>query len=345
MKKSLLFLINLIFVTTCWSQSILLVTDNNFTPDDNTKFSNALSLTTYSSKITVFNAVTEGSAPSLSTLEAYDLVIWFCGDDSSISFWEAGKTGLPQLKTYLNNDGKLWLIGKDIIYNFYSAPFTFSEGDFLYDYVGLSSYNMQSFADDGSTGAPQIEKTSQLSNDFPSPISWIFSTIYYIDGVTVREEGVDMYKMGPSSYTGYGEVTMTYFKNDDTNVIGTFFNPAAINTDSGGNSGRNSGINDLVDFTQASMDAILNSTLSLKNENINKLSSFEILPNPIENNFKISLSNDLFLNKNFSIFSMTGKKIFDGKLNNLSTDISLENISKGVYFLEIEGVSKKIIKL
>ena len=345
MKKKLLFLFSFILTVTCYSQSILLVVDNNTDDTENTTFTNALSQTTYSSSVTVYNTVDQGEAPSLAFISSYDLVIWYCGDDSSINFWDDGKTGLTQLKTYLKDDGKLWLIGKDIIYNFYTAPYNFTTDDFLYNYVGLSSYNMQSYVDDGNTGAPQIDKTSELSNDFPSSISWVFDTIYYIDGVDVRDGGKELYTMGPSSYTSAGEVTMTHFENDDTNVIASFFNPAEIDISSGGPSGKNAAVNDLVDLIQATTDALINNTLNIESNNINQQTSFKILPNPIENDFNILLSNDKLLNKNFNIFSITGKKVFQGKLNNLQTSTNLESLSKGIYFLEIDGFTKKIVKL
>ncbi len=89
------------------------------------------------------------------------LVIWFTGDDSNnLAFWNVADSDNEELKTYLNSNGaQLFVVGNSWMYDRYGkAPDTFATSDFVYDYLGISSYNVQSWADDGSKGLVQLDK-------------------------------------------------------------------------------------------------------------------------------------------------------------------------------------------
>ena len=89
------------------------------------------------------------------------LVIWFTGDDSNnLAFWNVADSDNEELKTYLNSTGaQLFVVGNSWMYDRYGkAPDTLAAGDFVYDYLGISSYNVQSWADDGSKGLVQLDK-------------------------------------------------------------------------------------------------------------------------------------------------------------------------------------------
>jgi hypothetical protein len=101
-------------------------------------------------------------SPPSYLLEAYDLVIWFCGDDGgNIAFWEdegTFETDNPNVISYLDNGGDLWVMGLDVLYDRYGgAPVTFAQGDFCHDYLGMDSYDVQSYLDDGHEGLLQID--------------------------------------------------------------------------------------------------------------------------------------------------------------------------------------------
>ncbi len=98
--------------------------------------------------------------PTASDLNGRDLVIWFTGDDlNHLAFWNINDEDNPELINYLNLQGKkLWIIGRDWLYDRYgAAPDTFSTGDFVYDYLGISSYDVQSYRDDGNVGVSELD--------------------------------------------------------------------------------------------------------------------------------------------------------------------------------------------
>ena len=89
------------------------------------------------------------------------LVIWFTGDEyKDLAFWNISDTDNEELKTYLNDaNAQLFVVGKSWMFDLYgNAPDTLVAGDFAYDYLGISMYNVQSWTDDGSKGVPQLDK-------------------------------------------------------------------------------------------------------------------------------------------------------------------------------------------
>ncbi len=144
------------------SQSAVLVVD-----DDN-KYNNENILTDALDSIginyTVFDCGDIGgmatNVPGASDLNNKDLVIWFTGDDlNHLAFWNINDEDNPDLINYLNISGKkLWVIGRDWLYDRYgTAADTFSTGDFCYDYLGISSYDVQSYRDDGNVGVSELD--------------------------------------------------------------------------------------------------------------------------------------------------------------------------------------------
>jgi len=43
------------------------------------------------------------------------------------------------------------------------------------------------------------------------------------------------------------------------------------------------------------------------------------------------------MNQNFKIFDQMGREVYKGKLNGITTDVYLTNLSKGIYTLKIDG--------
>jgi hypothetical protein len=73
------------------------------------------------------------------------------------------------------------------------------------------------------------------------------------------------------------------------------------------------------------------------------ISTLSIYPNPAHNN--ITVLSDLFTGKNFSVLDNSGRVLITGILQN-RTELQLEDLSKGIYYLMINGQAKryKIIK-
>ena len=88
----------------------------------------------------------------------------------------------------------------------------------------------------------------------------------------------------------------------------------------------------------------LDNLLSITDNEFSNL--IHVVPNPIEDSFKIIQKNKYQEIQSFSLFSLNGRTIFFKKKQD---EIDLKNISKGVYLLKIEfkndrNVVKKVIK-
>ena len=77
--------------------------------------------------------------PPLDTLMDYPIVFWFTGDSNSVS---PTVDGVNVIKSYLDNDGRLFLTGQDIAENLQER----GDGDFLGSYIGISYDGKESFA-------------------------------------------------------------------------------------------------------------------------------------------------------------------------------------------------------
>jgi len=60
-----------------------------------------------------------------------------------------------------------------------------------------------------------------------------------------------------------------------------------------------------------------------------------IYPNPTSNS--ITIKGEKNMNQNFKIFDQMGREVYKGKLNGITTDVYLTNLSKGIYTLKIDG--------
>lgn len=344
MKKRLLSIFTLLLSVIAYSQNdILLVTDNNLDTSDNSTFYNALLTTSYTN-VTLHEADVNG-APAVAQLNNYDLVIWFSGDDGfELNFWSNGIAGNTALKSYLDNGGKLWMVGSDIIFEMYgSAQDTFTTGEFMYDYAWLQSYDMQTYADDGGLGVPQVERNANVSSSYPSPLTWIFSTLWYADAVTPRNETISVYEFGPTSYPNSGETTMTFYENNTFSVMSTLFNPTSIDTSTTAGRLNFTPNNDLDFFIQATLDHIFASSLSTVESNLN-VTSLNAHPNPSKDYFDITFNSETLLDEDYELYSLLGEVVLKGQLTNFTTKISTKMLSKGTYILKIGNINKKIIK-
>ena len=63
--------------------------------------------------------------------------------------------------------------------------------------------------------------------------------------------------------------------------------------------------------------------------------SLLIYPNPTSN--IITIQGKESMNQNFKIFDQMGREVYKGKLNGITTDVYLTNLSKGIYTLKIDG--------
>jgi hypothetical protein len=172
--------------------------------------------------------------PDFQTLDEYDIVFWFTGKDGkNDAIWMGSDTTNYDLIDYLDGGGKLWLNGKDFLYDLYGgAADTFAVGDFVYDYLGITSYDAQSKKDDGDLGLPLIvldELAAEYHISTQDTLNWLYSTHWYADAVTPVEGAKTIYRMGPDDYALAGSPTMIYYPTDKFLTVSSFFSVYEIN--------------------------------------------------------------------------------------------------------------------
>ncbi len=158
------------------SSSILFVDDDNRYNNEST-VTDVLDSLGYS--YTNFDCGNNGGmatdVPGAADYSGKDLVIWFTGDDyKDLAFWNVADEDNPELINYLNTSGKkLLLISKDFLYDRYgNAPDTFATGDFVYDKLGISSYDGQSWKDDGNSGVTELNLASGNTMSTLTRLGW-----------------------------------------------------------------------------------------------------------------------------------------------------------------------------
>ena len=228
---ALFFLVLLGFCKPANGQKILLVNDNDNIIYNTDTFKSDLSNTIYNN-YHYWSIPDSAIAPTAAFMDTFDLVIWYASTDGvGLQIWNGTLTaGNPDVVAYANTGKPLWIIGLDILYQKYAEGTTFSSGEFPKDIMGLTSYDVQSYIDDGSTGCPQVDRISTASSLFPDSLKWEYSTLWYVDGCTPDATTLSLYEMGPASYTLNGRKCMFHNKQAGISVMSTFFDPALIDS-------------------------------------------------------------------------------------------------------------------
>lgn len=226
MKKFYFILIAFVFMTqmTYADLSILLVNDNNYTPERIEPLESAITDAGYI--YTYYEAFTEGGSPSYELMSGFDLVIWYTGNDSSgLFFWNGDETDNEDLIEYLDNGGMLWVQGLDFLYDRYaSTPWDYVAGDFVYDYLGIQQYYGQSHIDDGfyADGVPQLDVVSDNGIFSTTPITWTLANdtyLYYVDALVPTNTASGLYNLGPAGYDLDQYAAFVYNEIGDAKII------------------------------------------------------------------------------------------------------------------------------
>jgi hypothetical protein len=209
---------------------ILLVKDEdlNFGNTDTVK----TALLATGSTVDLFSAVDSNRAPSLTELKKYNLVVWYSASDGvGLHLWDIADGDTSALAKYISQGGMFWVAGLDFLYNKYGAPaVTFGANEFANKYLGIASYDVQSYGSDGGNGLPQAQPGSQCPYSNPAVLQWIYSTLWWADGCTPNSSAVASYVMGPNTYSLYGKACEIITEVNTAPVISTFFDPALIDT-------------------------------------------------------------------------------------------------------------------
>jgi len=232
MKQFLLFIAFVFTIGVTNAQySVLLVNDNSKSATEFATIDTALAHTT---GITYASFNIDTVAPTFSDMDAYDMVIWYTGNDGvGLFLWDETDTVVgpkfnASLLDYINAGGVVWLDGLDYLYDvFGSAPVDFNAGDFVYDVMGIDQYVAQSHADDSLAsyvGCPMYLKTSTNTISTLDTIKWKWSSVWYADALDITASANSLYEMGPAAYDFAGKVSALY----NYNVISTGIRMATI---------------------------------------------------------------------------------------------------------------------
>lgn len=208
------------------TMSVLLVDDDNYSnPDHLGRIQTAITDAGFS--YTLFAAQDSAASPTAKYLHNFDLVLWYTANDGAGHyFWAGADTLNTELKSYLDNGGMIWAMGNDFIYDKYKgAPDTLAPGEFLYDYFGIASYDVQSKVDDGGIGVPQLDLVAGQDICQLDTINWYISGLWYGDGCTPVTGAVPVYQMGPASYALAGNVAAIYYDNGVSKAFSCYFDP------------------------------------------------------------------------------------------------------------------------
>lgn len=179
--------------------------------------------------VDVYDVAAQGAPPTLAQMYDYPGVIWYCsGDGAGLGLWN----DVQDLSDLAAANVPIWFIGTDMLYaGFGNTPVTFAATDLPSAVMGLQSYDVQSYGDDGGAGCAELDVTPAAASAFAPTVQWSFSTLWWVDGCTPAMDGADaIYTMGPMSYALQGYASMVHAHNNGQNVMSSFFDPALIDT-------------------------------------------------------------------------------------------------------------------
>jgi hypothetical protein len=327
MKKLILSLVAMALFITVKSQRILVVNDNDNITYNTDTFLHGMDQSMYNSYTYWSVPDSAGATPSTSFLNTFDVVIWYCSTDGvGLSFWQDTSFVNPALSAYVAGGGGLWVIGLDVLYNAYGAAgATFLAGEFTHDYMGLASYDKQSYADDFNVGVPQMNRSAGVSATyFPDSLLWIFPTLWYADACTPTAGTKAIYEMGPSSYLFAGLKSMFLHQNTSANinVLSTFFDPALIDEQA-----------HLVKFIEGSIHELYVTT-GISGQP-NHLPSLLVYPNPVSDKMMVDITG--YEIDQLQVVNSEGKtvKVMTVQPRQTMATIDVAEMAAGTYFVQL----------
>ncbi len=172
-----------------------------------------------------YDAVTDG-APSAAQLEPYELVIWNTGKNYPASrFWDKSNadavTANADMLSFLDNGGMLWISGLNVLADASgSAPQTFADGDFIYNYLGIESYAIQA-----NLASMLVKADNGICT--ADNISWQWESISYVDHAVPTSTAKAIY----TSSTHVDTAVMVYNEIADAKILSDFIRWDAFSDD------------------------------------------------------------------------------------------------------------------
>lgn len=266
----------------------------------------------------VYNTVVTGEFPDYNTLDSYDAVIWYTGNDGvDLKLWDVSDTtgavntnlkfNAP-LMQYIQQGGIVWLQGLDFIYDIYGGAFDlFDPGDFMYDFLGISAYVAQTYAD--GDPLPQIDAVPENPITDFTPVTWFYSEgLYYADVLDKTDDAIGIYKMGPGNYI-YSDYYAGIYTNPGeghlfTLTVETTRIDTRENTDA---------------FFGATLEYFetLVSNSSIFENRQTSVSSFTLSPNPATSQATLNWEMKENADVQLQVYDITGRVVFQQNLGNL----------------------------
>ncbi|MCK4255319.1 T9SS type A sorting domain-containing protein [candidate division WOR-3 bacterium] len=272
--------------------------------------------------------------PEISTIGRYSLIVWYA--DHYVQ--PLASNFVPSLTRYLDAGGKLWFIGWRPVLDIVGSgtyPFTFGDGDFLFDYLGCDtayeSFSYEFIGASGLSGYPDIDiDTSKI------PSSW--DGMMYID-VFSGEDAVYSFQSLNQESEYQGRPCALRCINDDYKAI--FFGFPLYFTNA----------------TQILVSKVLEDLgeLGIEEETVrisNQL--YRCIPNPFIVATNISFSIARESDVSLSVYDVMGRRvetILEDRLKKGSHTLSFNGqaLPQGVYFIHLkiggERFKEKIVKL
>lgn len=291
-----------------------------------------------------FNAQDSAASPADTLMANYDLVIWHTAGEGSgdpLWLWNELDEDNANLISYLNGGGNLWLVGLDFMFDRYgTAPDTFAVGDFPYDYLGVSSYDVQSYGDDGNLGVPYVYADTASAIEGLDSLTWIFSTQWWVDGVTPVAEASTIYSMGDPSYVFYEKPTGILYDADSFETLTFFFDLSLAEE-----------FSMIKNTTAAVIDYfdVVDSTTSIQ---YFPATAFNVFPNPATNHLSMEVELPVAETASVSILNLQGQ-VVDQLLaeQKLSAGVHRfdwtleESLPTGLYLLQLDLGTQSQAKL
>jgi hypothetical protein len=244
------------------------------------------------------------------------------------------------LMTYLDNGGIVWLQGLDFLYDIYGgAPDDFAEGQFVYDYMGISRYHAQSYADDGGMGVPQLDVVEGNGLCTFTPMTWVYTAMWYVDALALAPEAQPIYSLGPDGYMFDDYFAGVYNQYSNAKIFTLATETARIDTEA---------------HTDALFSQVLTYFESITpvvdlQPAINKHQLVSLYPNPVKDVLHFSMDLKSASSVQLRIIDITGNIVeerFFGTLpegtHELVHRFTGPDYSDGIYFYSLE-TDKQII--
>ena len=287
----------------------------------------------------VYNTAITDDYPNADLLKSFDVVMWYTGNDGlDLKLWDKSDTldykFNEAIIDYADNGGIFWLSGLDFFYDvFGSAPYPagddlFTEGQFIYDYMGIQKYVAQSRADDGGSGVAQMDVVLDNSLCELTPVQFAWSTLWFADALIITDDAEGIYKMGPSDYVFAPFFTGVYKEHNASKMLTFTFELAKM--DSRENN------EELVDEVLSSLSALIGV------DDIESIVSSKIFPNPLTNTSTLVYDLKDKANIDFFITDIMGKQVYfvnQGTQSigqhELTLSINELGLASGTYFYTI----------